>query len=194
MDSRSLRGLSGSGTLLRFICAQPEMGQYQNGGRSRKLMSTDPKEWKRTHVLDISAKSWNSFNVLRRLWIQKIHNHSQDARFRSLSDFIMKMFVVENKIFLEKTCRYYITVNLIWFWRLFTSVGKVGRVDPDCPNRVRFEGHKNYREVLRIITRHSTSMISNDTQSPSEYSISQYYWSSLLYVLLWRRLKFSLIT
>ena len=34
---------------------------------------------------------------------------------------------------------------------------------------------KNYREVLRTITRHSTSMISNDTQSSSEYSISQSY-------------------
>ena len=59
--------------------------------------------------------------------------------------------------------------------RRFTSVGRVGHVDPDRPNRVRLEGRKNYREVLRIITRHSTSMISNDTQSPSEYSISQYY-------------------
>ena len=59
--------------------------------------------------------------------------------------------------------------------RLFTSVGRVGRVDPDRPNRVRLEGYKNYREVLRIITRHSTSMISNDTQSQSEHSISQYY-------------------
>ena len=59
--------------------------------------------------------------------------------------------------------------------RLFTSVGRVGHVDPDRPNRVRLEGRKSYREVLRIITRHSTSMISNDTQSQSEYSISQYY-------------------
>ena len=59
--------------------------------------------------------------------------------------------------------------------RLFTSVGRVGHVDPDRPNIVRLEGRKNYREVLRIITRHSTSMISNDTQSQSEYSISQYY-------------------
>ena len=57
--------------------------------------------------------------------------------------------------------------------RLLTSVGSVKRVDPDRPNRVRLYGRKNYREVLRIITRHSTSMISNDTQS--EYSISQYY-------------------
>ena len=59
--------------------------------------------------------------------------------------------------------------------RIFTSVGRVKRVDPDRPNWVRLYGRKNYREVLRNITRHSTSMISNDTQSPSEYSISQYY-------------------
>ena len=52
---------------------------------------------------------------------------------------------------------------------------RVGHVDPDRPNRVRLEGRKNYREVLRILTRHSTSIISNDTQSQSEYSISQYY-------------------
>ena len=39
------------------------------------------------------------------------------------------------------------------------------RVDPDRPNWVRLYGRKNYREVLRNITRHSTSMISNDTQS-----------------------------
>ena len=49
------------------------------------------------------------------------------------------------------------------------------RVDPDRPNWVRLYGRKNYREFLRIITRHSTSMISNDTQSSSEYSISQSY-------------------
>ena len=49
------------------------------------------------------------------------------------------------------------------------------RVDPDRPNWVRLYGRKNYREFLRIITRHSTSMISNDTQSSSEDSISQSY-------------------
>ena len=65
--------------------------------------------------------------------------------------------------------------------RLLTIIGRVEHVDPDRPKRVRLEGYKNYREVLRTITRHSTSMISNDTQSSSEYSDSQYYWSSLLY-------------
>ena len=59
--------------------------------------------------------------------------------------------------------------------RLVTSVGRVEHIDPDRPNRVRLEGRNNYREVLRIITRHSTSMISNDTQSQSQYSISPYY-------------------
>ena len=59
--------------------------------------------------------------------------------------------------------------------RLFTSVGSVKHVDLDRPNRVRLYGRKNYRKVLRKITRHWTSMISNDTQSSSEYSISQSY-------------------
>ena len=56
--------------------------------------------------------------------------------------------------------------------RLVTSSGIVEEVDSKgyvktdtCPN--------HFRKVLRIITRHSTSMISNDTQSSSEYSISQ---------------------
>ena len=59
--------------------------------------------------------------------------------------------------------------------RIFTIIGRVEHVDPDRPKRVRLEGYTNYRECLRIITRHSTSIISNDTQSQSEYSISQYY-------------------
>ena len=59
--------------------------------------------------------------------------------------------------------------------RIFTSVGRVKRADPDRPNWVRLYGRKKYRKVLRNITRHSTSMISNDTQSSSEYSDSQYY-------------------
>ena len=59
--------------------------------------------------------------------------------------------------------------------RLFTSVGRVEHIDPDRPNRVRLEGYTNYREVIRIITPNSMPMISNDTHSQSEYSISQYY-------------------
>ena len=45
--------------------------------------------------------------------------------------------------------------------------------------------------VLKIITRHSTSMISNDTQhnqNTRPRSITGYFYC----VLLWRRLKFSL--
>ena len=41
--------------------------------------------------------------------------------------------------------------------RIFTSVGRVKRVDPDRPNWVRLYGRKNYRPVLRNFTRHSTS-------------------------------------
>ena len=75
--------------------------------------------------------------------------------------------------------------------RLLTLIGRVEHVDPDRPKRVRLEGYKNYREVLRTITRHSTSMISNDTQS----QVRTLNFAELLIffiVLLWRRLKFSL--
>ena len=58
--------------------------------------------------------------------------------------------------------------------RLVTGSGIVKEVDSKgyvktdtCPN--------HFRKVLRNITRHSTSMISNNTQSSSEYSISQSY-------------------
>ena len=59
------------------------------------------------------------------------------------------------------------------FLSLFLSgiVSKVdsnGRVKTDtCPN--------HFRKVVEICIRRSTSMISNDTESQSEYSISQYY-------------------
>ena len=64
--------------------------------------------------------------------------------------------------------------------RLVTSSGIVEEVD--SKGYVKTDTYPNYfRKVLRNITRHSTSMISNDTQSSSEYSISQSYWSPLLY-------------
>ena len=60
--------------------------------------------------------------------------------------------------------------------RLHTSRGKVTHIHPDHPNKVKTDTcSKNFRTVLRIIIRHSTSMSSNDTQSQSEHSISQYY-------------------
>ena len=59
--------------------------------------------------------------------------------------------------------------------RIYTSVGIVRCADHNRPQWVRLYGRKNYREVLRNITRHSTSMFSNDTQSSSEYSDSEYY-------------------
>ena len=60
--------------------------------------------------------------------------------------------------------------------RLHTSRGRVMQVDPDHPNGVKTHTcRKKIRKVSKIITRHSTSMSSNDTQSQSEHSISQYY-------------------
>ena len=59
--------------------------------------------------------------------------------------------------------------------RLVTKCGRVTEIKPDDHTRVRMDtGPGNFREVLKIITRHSTSMISNDTQSQSEHSILQY--------------------
>ena len=49
-------------------------------------------------------------------------------------------------------------------------------IDGKDRNRVRTDTcPKKFRKVLKIITRHSTSVISNDTQSHSEHSPSQYY-------------------
>ena len=59
--------------------------------------------------------------------------------------------------------------------RIYRSVGRVRYADPDRPQYVRLYGHKNYRRVLQNFTRHWTLMISNDTQSSSEDSISQSY-------------------
>ena len=59
--------------------------------------------------------------------------------------------------------------------RVYRSVGRVKYADPDRPQYVILYGHKNYRRVLRNFTRHWTLMISNDTQSSSEDSISQSY-------------------
>ena len=59
--------------------------------------------------------------------------------------------------------------------RIYRSVGRVKCADPDRPHYVRLYGRKNYRRVLQNFTRHWTSMISNDTQSSSEDSISQSY-------------------
>ena len=57
-----------------------------------------------------------------------------------------------------------------------TAFGIQLQVDPDHPNRVKTNNcRKIFRKVLKIITRLSTSMISNDTQSQSEHSFSQYY-------------------
>ena len=59
--------------------------------------------------------------------------------------------------------------------RIYRSVGRVKCADPDRPHYVRLYGYKNYRRVLQNFTRQWTLMISNDTQSSSEDSISQSY-------------------
>ena len=59
--------------------------------------------------------------------------------------------------------------------RIYRSVGKVRYADPDRPHYVRLYRQRNYRRVLQNFTRHWTLMISNDTQSSSEDSISQSY-------------------
>ena len=52
---------------------------------------------------------------------------------------------------------------------------KVRCADSDRPQYVRLYGQKNYRRVLQNFTRRWALMISNDTQSSSEDSISQSY-------------------
>ena len=59
--------------------------------------------------------------------------------------------------------------------RIYRSVGIVRCADPDRPQYVRLYRRRNYRRVLQNFTRHWTLMISNDTQSSSEDSISQSY-------------------
>ena len=59
--------------------------------------------------------------------------------------------------------------------RIYRSVGSVKRVDPDRPQYVILYGQNYYRRVIQNFTRRWALMISNDTQSPSEDSISQSY-------------------
>ena len=58
--------------------------------------------------------------------------------------------------------------------------GIVLEIDSSDHNRVKTHNCPGkFRRVLKINTlrtHHSTSMISNDTQSQSEHAISQYYW------------------
>ena len=59
--------------------------------------------------------------------------------------------------------------------RVIRSVGTVKYVDPDRPQYVILYRQNYYRRVLQNFTRRWTLMISNNTQSPSEDSISQSY-------------------
>ena len=60
--------------------------------------------------------------------------------------------------------------------RSVTKPGYVVEIDSRDPTRVKTHNclHK-FHKVIENCTRHSTSMISNDTQSQSDHSISQYY-------------------
>ena len=60
--------------------------------------------------------------------------------------------------------------------RPVTKCGRATEIKPDDPTRMRMDtGPGKFRKVLKIITRLSTSMISNDAQSQSEHSCSQFY-------------------
>ena len=60
--------------------------------------------------------------------------------------------------------------------RQVTRTGIVKEIDSRDPQRVKTDTcSRKFRKVLEICQRRSTSMISNDTESQSEYSISQYY-------------------
>ena len=60
--------------------------------------------------------------------------------------------------------------------RPVTRCGRVTEIKPNEPNRVKTDTcPRKFGKVLKIIRRPLTSMISNDIQSQSEHSISQYY-------------------
>ena len=59
--------------------------------------------------------------------------------------------------------------------RIYRSVGTVKCAKPGRPQYVKLHGQNYYRRVIQNFTRQWTLMISNDTQSPSEDSISQSY-------------------
>ena len=60
--------------------------------------------------------------------------------------------------------------------RQVTRTGIVKEIDSRDPQRVKTDTcSRKFRKVLEICQRRSTSMISNETESQSEYLISQYY-------------------
>ena len=82
-----------------------------------------------------------------------IHYHNQNTRFRSITDCFYCIVVDEIKIFFNLLIHHILIIKEL----------------------LELSFKEKNRKVLKIITRHSTSMISNDTQSQSEHSISQYY-------------------
>ena len=59
--------------------------------------------------------------------------------------------------------------------RIYRSVGIVKCAKPGRPQYVKLYGQNYYRRVIQNFTRRWALRISNDTQSPSEDSISQSY-------------------
>ena len=60
--------------------------------------------------------------------------------------------------------------------RPVTRWGRVTEIKPNEPHRVKTDTcPRKFRQVLKIVPRRLTSMISNDTQSQSQHSLSQCY-------------------
>ena len=106
-----------------------------------------------------------------------IHNHHQKTRFRSLTDRLCCIVVKETKILfnldINKKHDMVEVRTQTRGSRIYRSVGRVKFVRPG--GYVRLYGQKYYFRVIRNFTRRWALMISNDTQSPSEDSISQSY-------------------
>ena len=92
---------------------------------------------------------------------------SVEYGFRSLSEFPEIGDIVE--VYLRQTRKGR-------RGRSVTKCGRVTEVKPDDPTRVKMDtGPGKFRKVLKIISRLSTSIVSNDTQSQSEHLCSQLY-------------------
>ena len=92
---------------------------------------------------------------------------SVEYGFRSLSEFPEIGDIVE--VYLRQTRKGR-------RGRSVTKCGRVTEVKPDDPTRVKMDtGPGKFRKVLKIISRLSTSIVSNDIQSQSEHLCSQLY-------------------
>ena len=73
---------------------------YTSRGR---VMQVDPDQ-RRIHVAKNFVKFWRLLHVIRRLWVQMIHNRNQNTRFRSTTDYFYCIVVEETKIFFNLKC------------------------------------------------------------------------------------------